>query len=165
MAEVLGIASGIAGLLSLTIEVYASSARYINGVKNASATINDILRELKSLKNILIELDKAAEHTESKKLFQDRSSSLLSVEDAEEYRQVLERLRANLLKQASQSGASAKLRNFIWPFSEEKTRRMVDILRRYISIFGQALAIDTLRVTPHSLLGAVRVDCIKLHYV
>ena len=63
MAEVLAVASGVAGLLSLTIEVYATSARYISAVKKASATINDVLRELKSLKRILTELDKAIEHT------------------------------------------------------------------------------------------------------
>jgi len=143
MAEILGIASGIAGLLSLTIEVYSTSAKYVSGVKNASSTINEILRELKALKTILTKLDEVSEHTESEKIFQDRTSSLLSIEDTEEYRDVLTRLQAKLLKQASQKGLSLKLRNFAWPFSEEKTRNMVDTLRRHIGIFTQALTIDT----------------------
>lgn len=153
MAEVLAVASGVAGLLSLTIEVYATSARYISAVKNASATINDVLRELKSLKSILTELDKAIEHTESEKGVQDRSSSILSIDNSEEYREVLERLRSKLLKQASQSGFSSKLKNFAWPFSEEKTQRMVEILRRHIGIFTQALTIDTLQVARTGLIN------------
>ncbi|KAN0114628.1 Ankyrin repeat-containing domain protein [Hyaloscypha variabilis] len=151
MAEILGVASGIAGLLSLTIEVYSTSAKYISGVKNASSTINEILRELKALKTILTELDKVNEHTESEKVFQDRTSSLLSIEDAEEYRDVLTRLQVKLLKQASQTGLSLKLRNFAWPFSEEKTRNMVDTLRRHIGIFTQALTIDTVFITSEIL--------------
>ena len=151
MAEILGIASGIAGLLALTIEVYSTSAKYLSGVKNATATINDVLRELKALKNILTELDKVSEHTESEKIFQDRTSSLLSIEDTEEYREVLERLRAKLLKQASQTGLSLKLKNFAWPFSEEKTRNMVETLRRHVGIFTQALTIDTVHVTRYTL--------------
>src|SRR5579862_241053 len=146
MAEVLALASGIAGLLSLTIEVYSISAKYIGCVKNASAAVNDVLRELKSLKTVLMELDKVTEHIESEKVFQERSSSLLSIDDSEEYREVLERLRVKMLKQASQTGFSAKMKNFAWPFSEERTQRMVDLLRRHVGIFSQALTIDTLQV-------------------
>ncbi|KAI9774836.1 MAG: hypothetical protein M1840_000052 [Geoglossum simile] len=151
MAEVLAIASGIAGLLSLTIEVYSISARYISCVKNASSAVGDVLRELKSLKTILTELDKVTEHMESEKVFQERSSSLLSVDDSEEYREVLERLRVKMLKQASQTGFSAKMKNFAWPFSEERTQCMVDLLRRHVGIFGQALTIDTFFTTSQVL--------------
>lgn len=38
MAEVLGIASGIAGLLSLTIEVFGISYKYVNEVRDASSS-------------------------------------------------------------------------------------------------------------------------------
>ena len=148
MAEVLGIASGIAGLLSLTIEVYSTSAHYISGVKNASASVHEVLRELKALKNILSELDQASERIKSEKIFRDRLSSLLSVDNSEEYRGVLERLQAKLLKQASLTGVSLKLKNCAWPFSEEKTRRTVDVLQRHVGIFSQALTIDALQVTP-----------------
>jgi hypothetical protein len=57
MAEALGIASGIAGLLSLTIETYRISAKYISGVRNASKVVNDLLRELNALKKVLVDLD------------------------------------------------------------------------------------------------------------
>jgi hypothetical protein len=144
MAEVLGIASGIAGLLSLTIEVYAISARYISGVKNASSAIQEILRELKALKTVLTQLDKLAEKAEFEQALREQASAFFSIEDVEEYRKILVWLQSNLEKQASQSGFSAKLKTLAWPFSDEKTSRMVEILRRYVGNFGQALTIDTL---------------------
>jgi hypothetical protein len=80
MAEILGITSGIAGLFALAIEVYSTSAKYISGFKNASSTINGILREFNPLKNILTELGKVIEHIEFETIFQDRSLSLLAIE-------------------------------------------------------------------------------------
>jgi ankyrin repeat domain-containing protein 50 len=163
MAEVLGLASGIAGLLSLTIEVYATTAKYIGAVKNASSTIQSILRELKSLKTVLTELDKLVEQADFQDVFRDRDSSFLSIEDSEEYKEILERIKAKLLKQASLSGFSGKLKTLVWPFSEERTMRMVEILRRHVSIFGQALSIDTFFTTSEilkevRLLGRERKD-------
>jgi hypothetical protein len=57
MAEALGLAAGIAGLLSLTIETYRISAKYISGVRNASKLVTDLLRELDALKKVLVDLD------------------------------------------------------------------------------------------------------------
>src|ERR1700753_976284 len=163
MAEIIGLASGIAGLLSLTIEVYSTTSKYISAVKNASSAIQSILRELKSLKTVLTELDKVTEQTDFQDVFRDRESSFLSIEDSEEYREILERLKAKLLKQASQSGFLGKLKTLVWPFSEERTMRMVEILRRHVNLFGQALSIDTFFTTSEILkevrtLGKERKD-------
>ena len=62
----------------------------------------------------------------------------------EEYRGLLERLQSKLIKQAAQSGVAAKFKSLMWPFSEEKTQKIVETLRRYIGIFSQALSVDTL---------------------
>lgn len=56
MAEILGIAASIAGLLSLTIETYTISANYISGVYNASKIVKDLLRELGALNQVLFDL-------------------------------------------------------------------------------------------------------------
>lgn len=146
MAEVLAVASGIAGLLSLTIEVYSVSSRYISCVQQASRSILDIQRELKVLKTILSELDKALEATEADALFKERPSVLSSIENTEEYREVLQRLQAKLLKESAKTGITAKLKSFTWPFSEERTQGILDVLRRHVNAFGQALSIDSFRV-------------------
>jgi hypothetical protein len=57
MAEILGIASAVAGLISLTIETYRISANYISGVRNASKLVKDLLRELGALRKVLFDLD------------------------------------------------------------------------------------------------------------
>jgi len=57
MAEALGLASSIAGLLSITLETYRISAKYISGVRNASKHVTDLLRELDALKKVLVNLD------------------------------------------------------------------------------------------------------------
>jgi hypothetical protein len=143
MAEVLAVASGVAGLLSLTIEVYSVSSRYISCVKHASSTVLDVQRELKALKSILSELDKALEHGEAEKLFANRPSALSAIEDAEEYREALRKLQAKLMKESSKTGFSAKLKTFAWPFNEERTQSILAVLRRHVNVFGQALSIDS----------------------
>ncbi|KAI9796740.1 MAG: Ankyrin repeat domain-containing protein 44 [Piccolia ochrophora] len=151
MAEVLAVASGVAGLLSLTIEVYAVSARYISCVHNVSNTIQDILRELRALKKILTDLDRLIDETDEEEVFKGRSSSLFSTEDAEEYRELLERLLRKLQSQAQGKSLSSKLKTLAWPFSEEKTRRTVDILQKHVATFQSALAIDTFQTTTETL--------------
>lgn len=159
MAEVLAVASGIAGLLSLTIEVYSVSSRYISCVRQASRSILDIQRELKVLKTILSELDKALEATDADELFKDRPSALSSLENTEEYKEVLQRLQAKLLKESSKTGFTAKLKSFTWPFNEERTQAILDVLRRHVNAFGQALSIDSLHVIPSSHFDFVLTAC------
>lgn len=57
MAEIIAAASGIAGLLTLAIEVSKISKIYVDGVFGASQAVASILSELKGLKQILFELD------------------------------------------------------------------------------------------------------------
>ena len=57
MAEIIGATSGIAGLLTLAIEVSKISKIYVEGVYSASTAVASILGELKGLKQVLLELD------------------------------------------------------------------------------------------------------------
>ena len=57
MAEVLAVASGIAGLLTLAIETYRISKTCITRVHNASKQAKDMLSELGALKKVLLDLD------------------------------------------------------------------------------------------------------------
>lgn len=57
MAEIIAATSGIAGLLTLAIEVSKISKIYVEGVYGASRVVTSILSELKGLKQILFELD------------------------------------------------------------------------------------------------------------
>lgn len=57
MAEIIAATSGIAGLMTLAIEVFKISKIYVEGVYGASKAVASILSELKGLKQVLWELD------------------------------------------------------------------------------------------------------------
>jgi len=144
MAETLALASGIAGLLSLTIEVYATSSKYVAGVRGAKGAIRDILRELRELKIILTQLDSLLEYGGDDDLSKQKPLSITAFEDADEYHSILETLRKKLESEAGGNSFSAKLKALKWPFSEERTRWTVDILRRHVQNFRTAMDVDTL---------------------
>lgn len=143
MAEALALASGVAGLLSLTLEVYSTSSRYISRVQHASSAVLNVQRELKALKRILAELDWAVEEDEAESLLKSRPAALASIRDAEEYRETLRKLQVKLEKDDARTGPLAKLNAFKWPFTEERTQSILDVLRRHVAVFGQALSIDS----------------------
>ena len=149
MAEV-GIASSVTGLLSLTIQVIDASYRYFASVRNAPKTIKGYFRELEILKLVLASFEK---------IIQDpNTASQLSVTDStilEGCRDELERLRTKLHKRTSENAFSVSLHRLAWPFAEEETRRLIDVLHRYQSCFHATLAAANMKVGA-ATLHAVR---------
>lgn len=141
MAEVLAIASGIAGLLSLTIEVSRISSTYVKGVKSASESAKGLLQELKVLKQVLFELDNLVA-VDDEDIF-PVGPSRLRVQDFEECRKLLEKLRGDLLERLTGNSISVKLKALSWPFSEGRTQQMMANLHQHLAIFQNALNIDT----------------------
>ena len=145
MAEVLGIASGIAGLLSLTIEVIQISSVYINGVRGASSAVQHFLKELENLKSILAKIDEMTKRTEDTQVFGDDSySCLLSVQDGQHYSDLLVNVRNRLDSRVTDGSFRKKLKALTWPFSEEKTLSLIESLHRHLEIYQTALAIDNM---------------------
>jgi hypothetical protein len=142
--EVLGAVSGIAGLLSLTISVYQISAKYVSSVRNSSNSIRSLLRELRALKKVLIQIDTATSSLDHNEIFQNIPASLLSLEGSAECREALEELSRSLNARISGSSPMKKLRNLAWPFAEDKTRQSIEVLHRYRCILETALTHDTL---------------------
>ena len=99
MAEILGIASSIAGLLSLTIEIFSITTNYVRGVREASKTAKDLIKELKELKVALSLFDDLVNEC-SDDLLEDASPLLasISLEDIKEYRELLSSLQSKLEK-------------------------------------------------------------------
>ena len=142
MAEALGIASGIAGLISLTIEVFGISYKYINGVRNASSSARQFLSELENLKIILAQVGKMTKETHQEVIFGDDGSCLLSIKDSHEYCLMLRKVRDKLIERQSESSFRTKFRTLTWPFSEKETLAFAESLHRYIGIYTAALAAD-----------------------
>lgn len=145
MADILAIASGIAGLLSLTIEVYRISATYIKGVRSAPDSVRRILQELQLLKQVLLELDQLAD-LDDEEIFPSGPSRRRVqdlVQDPTAYQNMLQDLRRELLDRITGKPVLLRLKKLSWPFSEAKNLQIVADLQRYLEIFQTALNIDT----------------------
>jgi len=64
MAEAFGIASGIAGLVSLTIEVLKITCQFASTITHAERSILDCLHVISSLDSVLSKLEVAANTSE-----------------------------------------------------------------------------------------------------
>ena len=144
MAEVLGIASGVAGLVGLTIEVFGISYKYVNGVHNASPRARRFLKELEDLQMVLLRVQKFAKETDQSEIFGDAGSSLLSIRQSHEYIGVLEKIRAKLEQQQSGSSIQNAMKALKWPFTEKETLSLAESLHRHFEIYNTALAFDSL---------------------
>jgi len=144
MAEAIGIASGIAGLLSLTITVMDISFRYISNVHGASKSISVYLQELTGLKTLLIRLDELAHSPDTLDIFMERSPALLSMISIDRCQIELDRLRLKLQRQTTGNLLLSSFNRLFWPFAEEETRRLVETIHRYRSYFQTALSADGL---------------------
>ena len=142
MAEVLGIASGIAGLLSLTIEVFNISYKYINGVRDASGSVRQLLMELGDLQTVLLRVEQVAKGTDELKVFGDAGSCLLSIKESNEYIGLLQNVRDKLQQRQTSSSIRNKLKALTWPFSEKETLDLTNSLHRHLEIYNVALSVD-----------------------
>ena len=145
MAEI-GFISGIAGLLSLTIQVISVSNRYFSNVRNASRTVKGYIRELEVFKLVLVDLETLAKDPSTAKQLHSVDSTIISGCYDE-----LDRLRTRLQKRTIGDALSSAALRFTWPFAEEETRRLIDVLHRYQNSFHAALSAANMRVSTKTL--------------
>ena len=142
MAEGLGIAAGVAGLISLTIEILGISYKYINGVRNASPSARQFLNEIQNLQIVLQRVEEEAQQNNELEVFGEAGSSLVSIKESSEYVDLLQKVRDKL-----QQRQSSSVRNSLtWPFSKEETLDLTNSLHRHLEIYTTALGVDSLYV-------------------
>lgn len=139
MTEPLGIASGVAGLLSLAITVVDTSYRYVSNVRNASRAVQSYFRELSALKKVLIRVDEVVHNLDITDLL-STNQSLLYEGCLDECKVELESLHQRLKKRKADNAFN----RLSWPFAEAETQRLVETLHRYQSVFHTALSADGL---------------------
>ena len=144
MAEVIGLASGIAGLLSLTIKVIGISYKYIREVHGASRSVQRFVKELEDTKIVLLRIDQILQGTDDREIFGDDGSCFLSLKDSNDYKNLLDKISQDLEARVGDHSFRKKLKALTWPFSEERTLTLVDSLHRHLENFKTALAIDNL---------------------
>ena len=153
MAEGLGMAAGVAGLVSLTIEVLGISYKYINGVRNASPSARQFLNELQNLQIVLQRVEQEAHQNTELEVFGEAGSSLLSIKESSEYIGLLQKVRDKL-----QQRQTSSIRNSLtWPFSKEEVLDLTNSLHRHLEIYTTALGVDSLYV---HLFNPIKTICV-----
>ena len=162
MAEALGVASGIAGILSLTVQITKTIVQFGLDWKNAPKEVQSLMSELQSLKRILSETQTNlifnADFTDA---FQDRPSVLLSElgpnapPTTETKRSImcckneLESLLDDLKKR--EKGHRIGWERFKAPFCAKSLQKSIDTVSRRCQNLNEMISIDTLTVGVHTL--------------
>jgi hypothetical protein len=144
MAEAIGIASGIAGLPSLTITVMNISYQYVSNAHGASKIISAYLQDLASLKTLLIKLDEIAQSLDTVEIFRECSPALLSMTSIGQCQMVLDQLHSKLRKQNTGNLLLSRLNGLSWQFAEVETRRLIETIHRHRSTFKTTLSANGL---------------------
>ena len=133
MAEVLAVVSGVAGLLSLAIEVSKILKEYTASVSDAKEDVKHLLQELQALKEILWQIDA---------LDNNKIEGAIASDTAECIKILLD-LREKLGERIQGSQYKIRLKRLTWTFSKKWTLEQVERLRRYLTIFQTAIGINT----------------------
>jgi Fungal N-terminal domain of STAND proteins len=135
----IGLASSVAGLVSLTIEVSQLLAGYCVAVNNAHTDLVQLRQEYASLQHVLQQLEMFLRNENATcKPFQKTSVLYLSIASCST---IVEEM-ARELKRLSNNRAAQGLERLRWPFTEKHVRKTLETLRRYISTFQFSLSIE-----------------------
>lgn len=138
MAEVVGLVSGIASLVTMAMQITKLSYSYVADIRSAHSTQKHYLREISALTEVLLRSEEVSQNLEKENLGFRRSNDL-SESVVEECAQKLDKLCIELRK---------PLPSIFWPIQEKSLKKHVEDLHRFRSIFAgflsaQALAVAT----------------------
>src|SRR6266516_705343 len=145
MAEI-ALASSVAGLLSLVIQVAEIRHRYFSSVNSSSKTIKGYFRELEVLKLVLRKFDNLAKDPLTATYFSSENITIV-----EGCREELEDLRTKLHKRSGDSTFPKSLNRLTWPFVEDETQRLVAVFHRYQASFHAVISAEHFKFHVESL--------------
>lgn len=138
MSDPFTIATGVAELLSLTLQVTQITVEYVKGAKNASVSIKQFRQELVALQNVLTLFEEFLKVDAPKGAF--NKTSVLYIANSSCERQ-LQKLLAKFEKNLKGGRFSQAVDRLTWPFDEKEHHRAVEGLHRYVQTFQFALNI------------------------
>jgi hypothetical protein len=133
------VATGVLGLLGVTIQVSQIVSSYIDGVKNATKAATELSTTLTILHSTLTHLDAFLRSESVRDNSFEYTSVLCSATGACKTR--LELLRSKLSKHDG-SRMNRAIHQLKWPFDEKENRTAVQDLQGFIQTFQFALTID-----------------------
>lgn len=136
MAELIGIVSGIAGLVHLTLVVSQESHDYVQKVRNAPKMTSRYLQEVVALGVVLLRMEEVLSLPGVAGAV-SADTDLLPKSLIEECQIELETIKGRLEKRITPGhGFASKLHALSWPFEEKEMKQLVEQLARWNSIFN-----------------------------
>jgi hypothetical protein len=127
MAEAIGLASAIAGLLTLIGQVTKLSYTFLSDIRSASKSQKLYLQEVSALTEVLLRIEQSLEVQELGVV--RPSVSTKALQDCQE---LLGSLKTSLEKVTESSSRIEKLKSSVkWPFDENEVKKLVGMLHRY----------------------------------
>jgi Fungal N-terminal domain of STAND proteins len=126
MAEAIGLASGIAQLVTIAVQITQLSYSYVSDVINAPRAQKTYLQEVSALTDVLFRLEQALQDSEAPGAVDARPGSL-SDKVISECHQQLALQRAKLEKH---------IHRLVWPFQDRELKKAIDDLHRFRGIFA-----------------------------
>ena len=176
MVDPFSIATGLAGLVSLTIELVKVSYQYASDVQKASTTVKGFVIELMAFKKLLSELqDAVILDNDVASAFEQRCSSLVellgvqtisnngSVSLMDLCKKELEHLLKKLRSQDSLSKLKRAGKRLLWALEGDATQKAIESLHRDREIFSTSVSIDNLKISASMLreIKAIQVDQVE----
>jgi hypothetical protein len=136
MAEALGIVSGVAGLLSLTIELSKILTGFVNDIRSAPDDVQGLITEVNLFKNVLKQLDELVKKDPGRynDNFKPDSALFQSIKNCNS--------RVESLIQKLNSPGSQAIKRLKWPFRKEECQSTVGMLHRFTQMFSLSLDIN-----------------------
>lgn len=139
MAEVLGLASAVAQLVGVTVELTKLSYSYLYDVRNASKSRKSYLREVSALTDVLLRLETSLQDSTALEYPHNVRSDSLSRSVISDCHEQLTLHRSKLEKNVNK---------LLWPFQEKELKKAIESLHRFREIFSDYIAADTSSVSP-----------------
>ncbi|TGO34464.1 hypothetical protein BHYA_0196g00200 [Botrytis hyacinthi] len=134
MAEVLGVASSIAGLVSLADTVVRLGYKYIRDVKDAEKSVQNLVKEVNNLSGVLHSLENVAQALEAQDTSVHSSSKIKHLYSCQI---TLEKMTEQLQKAIPEvKSTSQKLK---WPFKKAVTSELLEEIQSHKLTMNMAL--------------------------
>lgn len=134
MAEALGVASSIAGLVSLADTVVRLGYKYIRDVKDAERSVQNLVKEVNNLSGVLHSLENVAQALEAQDTSVHSSSKIKHLYSCQT---TLEKMTEQLQKAIPEvKSTSQKLK---WPFKKAVTSELLEEIQSHKLTMDMAL--------------------------
>ncbi|KAF8541995.1 ankyrin repeat-containing domain protein [Trichophaea hybrida] len=145
------VATGLAGFLSLTIEIKKILEEYISGVKSAPDNSRKLLTQIAALSHVLQQLVMFLRSEDAKGTSFDQTSVLCSVIAVCQGH--VEQLYRKLEKLSSTGKNKKGVERLKWPFNQTECQQTVEMLHRCAQTFEFSLSISSCALLSKSLSG------------